>query len=280
MQRIEAINLILQVTKENRPFDALELRLKDISKAELSSSLLECGVIPELLEHDSSEEKLWSKYCDILLAQVWNQLKIRAEVLRTRGDSADVFGKADTYTIIGDAKAFRLSRTAKNQKDFKVKALDDWRKGNTYACLVSPLYQYPSRTSQIYEQALERNVTLLSYIHLKFLLDHYAHQDLAPLWNISGSLAKTKSAATYWEAVDHLVCQLVRLDENDLNQYKAEEINRTRKIGEEGIGFWEQKRRFYQQLPQQEAVERLIRSEKIEAKIQTIRSAVNSLPVL
>jgi hypothetical protein len=37
-----------------------------------------------------------------------------------RADSADVEGATKDYTIVGDAKAFRLSRTAKNQKDFKV----------------------------------------------------------------------------------------------------------------------------------------------------------------
>ena len=34
-----------------------------------------------------------------------------------------------TYSLVADAKAFRLSRTAKNQKDFKVQAMDGlaWR---------------------------------------------------------------------------------------------------------------------------------------------------------
>ena len=36
--------------------------------------------------------------------------------------------------------------------------------------LVAPLMQYPTSKSQIYEQAIKRNVTLLSYTHLHFLL--------------------------------------------------------------------------------------------------------------
>ena len=67
-------------------------------------------------------------------------------------------------------KAFRLSRTAKNQKDFKVEALSKWRKDKDFACFICPLYQYPKNTSQIYRQAIERNVTLLSYIHLVYML--------------------------------------------------------------------------------------------------------------
>jgi hypothetical protein len=133
--------------------------------------IIECGILPEMFQHDSSEEKLWAKYSDIVLAKCFTYLGINSIVLRTRGNSADVFGKAPTYTIVGDAKTFRLSRTAKNQKDFKVKALDDWRREDTYAVLVSPLLQYPTNKSQIYNQAIERNVTLISYTHMKLLLD-------------------------------------------------------------------------------------------------------------
>ena len=181
MVRMDVVNLILEIAGSENAFDILEEQFSEITKDKLSSSLLECGIIPELLEHDSSEEKLWAKYCDILLAQTWTHLSIPAEVLRARGDSADVFGRTHNCSIVGDAKAFRLSRTAKNQKDFKVQALDDWRKSNTYACLVSPLYQYPQRASQIYGQAIERNVTLLSHTHLKFLLDCTDGQNLDPL---------------------------------------------------------------------------------------------------
>ena len=37
--------------------------------------------------------------------------------------------KFHCYTLIADAKSFGLSRTAKNQKDFKVTALSNWREG-------------------------------------------------------------------------------------------------------------------------------------------------------
>lgn len=159
LTRESIIDLIIEISGQQNAFDILENALANITKSILSANLLECGIIAERFEHDSSEEKLWAKYCDILLAHTWTHLSIPAEVLRTRGDSADVFGKTNTYSIVGDAKAFRMSRTAKNQKDFKIQSLDDWRKSNTYASLVAPLYQYPKRTSQIYQQAIERNIS-------------------------------------------------------------------------------------------------------------------------
>jgi hypothetical protein len=90
---MDVIDLIFEIAGSENAFDILEEQFAEITKDKLSSSLLECGIIPELLEHDSSEEKLWAKYCDILLAQTWTHLSIPAEVLRARGDSADVFGR-------------------------------------------------------------------------------------------------------------------------------------------------------------------------------------------
>jgi len=161
MNRQTIIELIQQIAQDSDAFDQLESQIQGISRKTLSNLLLNCGIIPERFSHDSSEEKLWAKYCDILLSQTLNHLNVQAQVIRARGDSADVLGTTEDYTIVGDAKAFRLSRTAKNQKDFKVSALDDWRRSNTFACLIAPLYQYPTRQSQIYTQAEEKNVTFV-----------------------------------------------------------------------------------------------------------------------
>ena len=275
MARMDVIDLIFEVAGLENAFDILEEKFAEITKAELSSSLLECGIIPESLDHDSSEEKLWAKYCDILLAQTWTQLSIPSEVLRARGDSADVFGRTHNYSIVGDAKAFRLSRTAKNQKDCKVQALNDWRKSNTYACLASPLYQYPQRISQIYEQAIERNVTLLSYTHLKFLLDCTEGQNLDPLWRIGSELPKSKNAQQYWEAIDETTRKIAGESEETLSSYKQETIDKIKQLGKEGIDYWETRITDYKKLSQEEAVARLIKAEKVEAKIGTIKKAID-----
>ena len=275
MSRKKVIDLILEISKQEDAFDILEHTFEGISREALSTRLLECGIIPECFDHDSSEEKLWAKYCDILLAHTWTHLEIPAEVLRARGDSADVFGRTDAYTVVGDAKAFRLSRTAKNQKDFKVQALDDWRKSNTYASLVSPLYQYPKRHSQIYQQAIDRNVTLMSYVHLRFLLDHFAGQDLRSLWTVAGSLTRSKSAVAYWEAIDTTICQLLGEGESALRDYRVQAITKTKELGQEGIDFWNARIEVYRKLSQEEAIAQLIKAKKIEQKIQTIRRAVN-----
>ena len=275
MKRPDVIALIFEIAGLEDAFDILEREFAEITKDELSSNLLECGIIPELLEHDSSEEKLWAKYCDILLAKTWTHLSIPAEVLRTRGDSADVFGKTHNYSIVGDAKAFRLSRTAKNQKDFKVQTLDDWRKSNTFACLVSPLFQYPRRVSQIYQQAIERNVTLLSYIHLKFILDYADGQNLESLWRIGSELPTSKNAQLYWTAIDKAACEITDKNEESLNSYKQKATDKIKQLGKEGIDYWQTRIASYKKLPQKEAVARLIKAEKVETKIETIKRTID-----
>ena len=184
-------------------------------------------------------------------------------------------GQAAGYTLVGDAKSFRLSRTAKNQKDFKIKALDDWRQNDTFACLVAPLYQYPVSNSQIYFQAKQKNVTLLSYVHLKFLLDFPPRGSLRRLWQVAGQLEHTEDAETYWHALDEAVLQIAGRRGDELLEYKAAETTRTKEIGEQGIAYWEEMKRSYHQLTREEAIEKLIKAEKIDAKIKVIRKTIS-----
>jgi hypothetical protein len=277
MIREQRITLVEEVTKQENAFDKLEKELETISQETLSIELLNCGIIPERYKHDSSEEKLWAKYCDIVLSIAFNFIGIESQVLRARGDSADVFGKTNDYSIVADAKAFRLSRTAKNQKDFKVSALDDWRREDTYACLVSPLYQYPTRTSQIYKQAEEKNVTLLSYVHLKFLLDYPPQQSLESLWTTPAQLSPSKDARRYWESIDDAVVATTNKSYQDLRDYKQLEIDTAKQVGKEGISYWQEVIESYHQLPRDKAIKRLIKAEKIEQKIDVIQKAIDKV---
>ncbi len=275
------IERIFEISSFPDAFDQLETDFIGISKNGLSSIIVEAGIIPEIFDHDSSEEKLWSKYSDIILTQALRFLGFEAEVIRTRGNSADVYAKADGYTLVGDAKCFRLSRTAKNQKDFKIKALDDWRKTDTYAVLVSPLYQYPVDKSQIYSQSISQNVTLLSYTHLKLLLDHTDKPNLKDLWLVGATLAKTYTTANrqrgsiYWSEIDKIVSVIAKVDSSKITEYKILEINKTKEIGLAGISYWKDKIKNYHRLSKEEAIDMLIHSQKIENKIQTIERAIN-----
>ncbi|WP_164177134.1 HindIII family type II restriction endonuclease, partial [Streptococcus pneumoniae] len=70
-------------------------------------------------------------------AKAFQLLNLNSKPLEQRGNAGDVIAlsKEFNYGLVADAKSFRLSRTAKNQKDFKVKALSEWREDKDYAVL-------------------------------------------------------------------------------------------------------------------------------------------------
>ncbi len=90
-----------------------------------------CSAIPESYGHDTSEEKLYLKYTDALISAAYNFMGLRSLVLTERADAADVEVFAQDYSFVADAKVVRLSRTAKNQKDFKI---DGWLEARQALC--------------------------------------------------------------------------------------------------------------------------------------------------
>ncbi len=279
--RTEIIAFIHSLSQQKfsfqQSFEQLENALDSLVVQDLSELLLDCGIIPEQFGHDTTEEKLWAKYCDILLSKTWNQLGIASQVIRARGNAADVMGKTSEYTIVGDAKAFRLSRTAKNQKDFKVDALDDWRRSNTFACLVAPLYQYPARTSQIYGQAQRKNVTLLAYVHLKFLIDNPPTTTLMPLWQASRDIATDTDALLYWQKINAIILTITNKTDADLQVAVQAEHQRIIIVGQSSLDYWQSVINQYQSLPREEAIQRLIKAEKIEQKISSIQKTMRMI---
>jgi len=281
MNRTAVIDLIFSLSKNQTGFELLESRLSGIGKRELLTMILECGVMPEVFLHDSSEEKLWAKYSDILLAKSLGFLGLKSQVLRVRGDSADVFAESGKYKVVGDAKTFRLSRTAKNQKDFKIEALDSWRRSNDYAILVGPFCQFPNTSSAIYRQAIIRNVTLLSYSHLYFMLKYHSSKiDIEPVWKAGNTIQKQKEhgdfklARNYWNWIDKTLLNHFKKSGNDFDQIKQLDVEITRRLGNEGIQYWEKKIDEYRHLSKEEAIRRLLKAEKIEAKIEQIKKTI------
>jgi hypothetical protein len=205
------------------------------------------GVIPESYSHDSSEEKLFAKYCDYLLAKALAELGMKSSVIEGRADSADVIAEVRKYSVVGDAKAFRLSRTAKNQKDFKVEALNQWKKKSDYACLVCPLYQYPTKTSQIYDQAIRYNVTLLSFTHLGFLLRAPKIQpdQFDKIWKVSSTLTSGKEAVPYWNAMSHQVVLAAGSSIEERDKYLLDSKKILHEKAKVQLQFWDPKRKGF-----------------------------------
>lgn len=238
-----------------------------------------CGAIPEAYGHDSTEEKLYSKYTDVIISKVFEAFGLSSAVIRERADVADVECVSDICTFVADAKAFRLSRTAKNQKDFKVQAMDSWKGDKQYALLVCPIYQLPSNTSQIYQQAITRSVCILSYTHLAVLLRYaltssgrQAIKLLTETFKTVDTLMPSKNALAYWQPVNRLFISYDSVIRNMWNDEKRASIESIALAKQEALLFFASERTRLMQLSREDAIKEVLKLSKINSKIQVINS--------
>ena len=268
----------------SRVEDELTKEIRESGPAALLDHLRLCAAIPESYGHDSSEEKLYSKYTDALISAAYSHMGLVSRVLAERADSADVEAVAQNYSFVADAKVFRLSRTAKNQKDFKVQAMDNWKRGKPFAMIVCPLYQVPSRNSQIYAQAAARNVCVLSYCHLAVLARLVETEGAKAVVDLLHEVFKTvrsmnpsKDANAYWQAVNRSILDYGN-PVQDLWQTEKiamiESIDISKVIA---LSYYASKREAIMRLSHSEALHKLIDMHKLDSRMRTIRGVSNNL---
>ncbi len=263
--------------------EKLENELEEENKEEGISSLIDhlrlCGNIPESYGHGSSEEKLYSKYTDCLLSFAYKTFGLKSIVLKERADAADVETFAKDYSFVADAKAFRLSRTAKNQKDFKIQAMHGWKRGKPYAMVVCPIYQLPSSASQIYQQATSQNICIFTYSHLALLLAFSksvskakARQLLEKIFKSIPALNPSKNATDYWLSINKTMLSFSKKVEPLWNSEKEAATQSISIAKEEALAFLAQEREKIMRMSYNEALKELIKVYKIESKIKTINA--------
>ena len=265
----------------------LQSILFDISRTDVLSLITEIGIIPEDIGHDSSEEKLYTKVSDILFAKALKEMNFEVTVLRERSNCADIIAqsKYHNYSLVGDAKAFRLSRTAKNAKDFKVDSMVHWKGDNDFSVLACPYFQYPKSNSQIYRSALNGNVSLFSWEYLYIILSENIREsedvNLRELWNQSYNIMQQTNMADankcFIQQQDANIREIIGLTEeqfnNHFNNIKGFIVYR----GNEEIRYYESEIARIQQLNREDAIRELLISMKLDSKIETIRRFINQV---
>lgn len=289
-QLVEYIN---KVADENFKVATQKIRgyIEELEVDDFQEIVKNIGTIPENITHDSTEEKLYSKASDIVLARCFCLLGMYAKALDERADSADILAestKGYQYSLVADAKCFRLSRTAKNQKDFKVSNLSDWRGSeNEYAVLVAPYFQYPQNKSQIYSKALEHNVCLMAWEHIALLLEYKVREtenySLESLWNSSQMIARDSSLAfanrqdCFLRKIDRFVAKKLQLDEDvyeaELEKYKNFLVVR----GKIEINYWKNQIEIIKGYSHEQAIKELIAAKKLNEKISVISAYIEKL---
>lgn len=264
-------------------YTRLETELKTEIQKEGIPALIDhlrlCGSIPESYGHDSSEEKPYSKYTDCLLSLAYQAIGLKSLVLTERADAADVEAFGEGYSFVADAKAFRLSRTAKNQKDFKVQAMHGWKRGKPNAMVVCPIYQLPRASSQIYQSATVSDVCIFTYSHLSLILSFSelygqkkAQKLLHQLFKTVPALNPSKSATEYWLAINRTMLGFSKDIEALWNVEKQASAESIEIAKNEDLTYLAQQREKIIRLTHEEALRELIRVHKIDSKIRIINS--------
>lgn len=274
---------------EDKNFDDTCRRLEKCinSGKNFIDTLRQIEIIPESIPHDSTAEKLFAKASDLALSRAFNELGLKSVVVRERSDSADILAESRLfgYSLVSDAKVFRLSRTAKNQKDFKVSALSGWRKDNDFAVLCAPYFQYPARNSQIYSQAIMNNVCLLSWEHLIFFIENgikeSAAVNLSALWNFCDNFSKqvlvSDMKKNFLPELNRFLARLVNIDSNNLYSSFREQKQRIITRSSEEKSYWLDRIQQIRQYSREQAVNELITSLKIHEKLNHIDAYIRSL---
>lgn len=249
----------------------------------------EIGTIPECIEASSSSEKLFSKASDCILARCFSELGMPSIAVNERGNSADIIARSlHGYTLVADAKTFRLSRTAKNQKDFKIDTLSNWRGSeHDFALLVAPYFQYPNTISQIYSSALDKQVCLLSWEHILFLLENNVMESdalsLEAIWNAPVRLARDTRIAyadrmnCQFPYINQMLCDRISVPIQRFNEQLdvCKDIIRNR--GNYEIDYLNSEKEAITTLTRDEAIAELLKSKKVLERISTIEKFVSSL---
>jgi len=219
------------------------------------------------------------KYTDVVIHEAYLSMGFNSIVLKERADVADVECVNDDYSFVADAKAFRLSRTAKNQKDFKVQAMDGWKHGKPYAMVVCPVYQLPSRASQIYQQAGARSVCIGTYTHLAVFSRYAKMKSKNKAMELVHEVFKTveaknpsKDANTYWQTVNRKILDFDKKISNIWKEEKRASLDSILISRKEALDFLASERELIMKLSKAEAIKDVLKSSKIENKISAIKS--------
>ena len=160
----------------------------------------------------------------------------------------------------------------------------DWRGGLDYAVIVCPIYQLPNRTSQIYQQAIARNVCILSYSHLAALVGlamrqgtQAAEAGLHEVLKSVSILHPSKNAVDYWTAINRALLSSLSPHTDLWTAEKTASIESLAIVKNESLRYLRLERDRLLGLSHQQALEELIRVVGLDSRIQYVERIEHGL---
>lgn len=200
--------------------------------------LLSCaGFIPDLYKSDSSEETLFSKLTEILVAEWAERMGFKSNVVKTKSSYEDINFSISEKIIVCDAKSFRLGRSqqAPNVKDF-LKPADIQKWLNRHENGLGGLITFPdthdwTESSDVYLYCTDKNcpTVILSYVHLALILhfcNKHSAKKLKQLWNYEKLFPKPLNRKisggnrkAYWSVINSKIISVLDISESDFIIY-------------------------------------------------------------
>lgn len=158
-----------------------------------------------------------------------------------------------------------------------MQAMDGWRGGLDFAVVVCPVYQLPSRTSQIYQQAIVRNVCILSYSHLAALVvlasrttSKAAEAGLHKVLKTVATLHPTKNASDYWVAINSALVAALGANSDLWTNEKKESLAGLSVAKDEALKYLRAEKTRLLRLSHQEALSELLRATGLDSRLQHV----------
>lgn len=195
----------------------LQQTLKRKSNQELAFLVLHSGFIPDHYSHDGSEETLYTKFVEVVVAEWGSRIGFKMTLQKEKSSKEDVTFELGNRIAVCDVKSYRLGRSQKapNVKD-TIKQGDymKWLRAYKSFSPVGGLVTFPSAhdwqgKSDVYSYVSDHSspILLLFYEHLAFLLIKKGNSNGASFFEILNdykSLFKdghSKSRADYWTKI-------------------------------------------------------------------------------
>ena len=233
----------LEINHENIAVEFQEL-LRTFSDEEFADILIFTGFIPDMYDHDSSEETLYTKMIEVIVTEWANRLGFKANYLKEKSSKEDINITIGDKVIVADAKSFRLGRSQKapNTKDFiKLEDIKKWM--TPYKNAIGGLVCYPCRhewskdsDAYLYCSTKETPTVMLPYKYLSYILkakENFDTNDLIKLWEYDRifpeKLSKksiTGNKVHYWSKINDEIIAITNTSKEQFQEFmgKAEEI--------------------------------------------------------
>jgi type II restriction enzyme len=145
--------------------------------------------------------------------------------------------------------------------------------------IVCPIYQLPTSSSQIYQQATTHNVCIFTYSHLALLLSYSqkegqakAQKLLKKIFETIPALNPSKNAVDYWLVINKTFLSFSKSIEHLWNIEKGVATESIAVAKEEALTFLAQEREKILKMSYKEALQELIKVHKIDSRIKTVNS--------